>query len=176
MMNTEGHIEFGDVYTDLFNVPEDYRMWATAPDYGYWANNCIVNKALHRFTLHGAGNVFTCINKLKDNVKFPYNTDDVGLHTITNLVLSHTLLDMFNAPVFPSFPHSSSFLTWRPQYKEYAHPNSQDPPRLGEVYTEMLDTYMDERVLQKDLMWAINNPYDSVLTTKLNEHYKEYKW
>lgn len=101
-----GHKTFGEEFCEHFDVPQEYYVWAYAPDWGYYLSH-EHNVYLHRFTLHGFNNVQTCINLLKDKVHFPY--DDEYLDVINALVVSHTYLDLFNNYIVPSYPRSGTF-------------------------------------------------------------------
>jgi len=138
-MLSSGHRCFGEVFCDKFGIPDKYKIWARAPDFGYWLKDRKWNYYLHRFTLHGYPNSFNCIKLFKNDDRFPYDED--YCYEISVLVRSHTYLDLFNSFLVPSYPNSADFKYIKEQHKTYLEPMSDDPDNIKEIFEEVLDSF-----------------------------------
>lgn len=97
---------FGNVVVDKYDLPSDMREWARIPDYGIWFKDPDRNKWMHRFTLHGMGNVDKAIKIGRERELILYDKEYKS--QILTMVVSHTFLDVFNCPILPSYPSSRS--------------------------------------------------------------------
>ena len=120
-MEKDAHLIFGEKFCQRFDIPEKYAIWAYAPDLGYYFGDELAT-FLHRFTLHGFKNANKCIELLRETDQsgyiFPYNTDNDK--AIQVLVYSHSYLDLFNAPLLPSFPYRREYTSIPSQKSYYA--------------------------------------------------------
>jgi len=169
----EGHRIFGDKVIEKFDLPID-REWAVAPDYGVWFEDPDVNKFLHRFTLHGMGNVKKCIDVIREKGLIDYDQEYES--EIRALVVSHSFLDLFNAPILPSYPKSNDVKVVFKHILKYPKFGLNDPPGLGELFEEIVeesssifDLETKMRKEYKMLPWKKGE-----LTEKIVEHYREY--
>jgi len=169
----EGHLIFGDKVIERFQIPID-REWAMAPDYGVWFEEPDVNRFLHRFTLHGMDNVEKCIDAVREKGLIEYDAD--RRDEIRALVVSHSFLDLFNAPIVPSYSRSSDFKFVFDQLLSYTKVALDDPPGLDGLFEKIVgesNSLVDlESRMRKEYEMA---PWEEgELTEKIVEHYKKY--
>jgi len=169
----EGHLIFGDEVIERFQIPID-REWTIAPDYGVWFEDPDVNKLLHRFTLHGMGNVEKCIDVIREKGLIEY--DQEYEDEIRALVMSHSFLDLFNGPILPSYPRSTDVKFVYKHILKYPRVALNDPSGLDELFEEIVG----ESSSIFDLEKKMREEYEMVpwetgeLTQKIVEHYKKH--
>jgi len=169
----EGHLIFGDKVIEKFDITIN-REWARAPDYGVWFEEPDVNKLLHRFTLHGMDNVEKCIDAIREKGLIEY--DKKYEDEIRALVVSHSFLDLFNAPIVPSYSRFWDFKFVFEQFLSYTKVALDDPPGLDGLFEKIVD---ESRSLS-DLEQKMREEYEMVpwkkgeLTEKIVEHYKKH--
>ena len=169
----EGHLIFGDEVIEKFDLTID-REWAMAPDYGVWFEEPDVNRLLHRFTLHGMDNVEKCIDAVRENCLIEY--DKKYEDEIRALVVSHSFLDLFNAPIVPSYSRSCDFKVVFDQLLSYTKVALDDPPGLDGLFEKIVG----ECNSPVDLENKMREEYEMApekkgeLTQKIVEHYKKH--
>jgi len=169
----EGHLIFGDKVIERFDLPID-RKWAMAPDYGVWFEEPDVNKLLHRLTLHGMDNVEKCIDAVREKGLIEYDTD--RRDEIRALVVSHSFLDLFNAPIGPSYSRSWDFKFVFEQLLSYTKVALDDPPGLDGLFGEIVGECNSLADLEKKMREEYEMaPWEKgELTDRIVEHYKKY--
>jgi len=135
-MRTSGHLSFGTSFCNRFDIPIEYNYWAIAPDYGYFFEHDFIIPFTHRFTLHGYPNIEECFRLFKDNSDFDYDSEFE--YEIYALIMSHTYLDLFNAPIFPSYPKHREFKYLKNHKKFYITPWLSDPDNITDVFEEVI--------------------------------------
>jgi len=171
-MLSSGHRCFGEVFCDKYGIPDEYKIWARAPDFGYWLKDRNWNYFLHRLTLHGYPNAYNCIKLFKYDDRFPFE-EKYG-YEISVLVRSHTYLDLFNGFLIPSYPNSKDFKYIKEQYRTYLKPMIEDPVNVKEIFEEAL--YKFDRVTDLDIY--LTNEFNRLpeektfFTEKIIEGYK----
>lgn len=174
-MNRYGHIKFGKIVCEEFDVPKEYKEWAVAPDYKFIWRTKEQNKYLHRFTYHGMPNVDKLIEKARKSDSFPYR--DEYKEEIELMVVSHSFFDLFNSIIVPSYPKNSKFKYVPGMGKYYLKPRVKDPDELESLFryfvrergsptrlkTEMLVDYKLLPNSEGELVTALKNHYDKYL-------------
>lgn len=146
----EGHLIFGEVLCNYLDIPIDLHNWAKIPDAKFYKPNEFTNFLFHRWTLHGFANIDTCIVKGVESDK--YRFEKKYEEEIRCLIASHTFLDLFNGPIVPSYPDSSSINLIPRQLPKYLLVALNDPADddLREVFTEIVSEYECAPLLAHD--------------------------
>ena len=170
----EGHLIFGDKVIEKFDLTIN-KEWARAPDYGVWFEEPDVNRYLHRFTLHGMENVVKCIDAIRENGLIEYDAE--CRDKIRALVVSHSFLDLFNAPIVPSYSGSWDFKFVFEQLVSYTKVALDDPPGLDGLFEEIVGESNSLVGLEKKMREEYEMaPWEmGELTQKIVEHYKKHR-
>lgn len=146
----KGHIDFARVCEDYFDKPKKLRNWCILPDYSFIFKKPILNLACHRLSLHGLGNLNTCIRYGKRHKDFTYKKRH-GEY-IKLLITSHSFLDTFNGLVFDSYPKFPYGVHYCPGlFKEWIKWLFKDAPDLKPVYREILSQFDGVTHLRREL-------------------------
>ena len=107
-MKWDAHKLFGEIIARRFNQPLDgYLNWTIIPDIYRDHHTYAGNLLLHRWSLHGPGNIGEAIRQGIDSCQVEYR--DCRKVYIRALILSHTYLDLLNFVIHPSWPNSWGF-------------------------------------------------------------------
>jgi len=175
-MLISGHRSFGRQLCKRFEVPDrrEYRDWSIVPDMRFWWETRRQNRYLHRFTLHGMPNVGKAVERgaESDLVKWKDEYED----EIRALVVSHSFLDLFNAPIVPSYPRSRDFKYIPKQKRRYIKVALNDPPHLDELFKDMLLGFETPLEVEEQMRAEYHALPDEKgwMVRKIEEHYDKH--
>jgi len=185
----EGHLIFGKVFCEKFNLPEDLFVWAKAPDVAIWLDE-LSNVVFHRYTLHGLPNVDKAIKVARKKNVFvevdlersspyflPLEYSEEFRSEVVTLVVSHSFLDTLNGPVPPSYPKSREFKLIPEQIKRYIRVALNDPDSLRDLFEDIIDDYDDQLRLREQMIREYNDlPRldDATILPRIIAIYREY--
>jgi len=144
-----GHLDFARETRKYFDKPKELNNWSILPDYPFLFEGT-PRYLFHRFTLHGMGNLSTCIRYGKQHKDFVY--EKRHKEYIKLLITSHSFLDCFNGLVFDSYPKLPYGVHYCPDlFIEWIKWLFKDVPDLKPTYREILEGFDDITHLRREI-------------------------